>query len=401
MNTTPKNSKRWKRIATAFSILAVGIAAMAILAATKEEAKKKDVTQRVRKVDLTTLEYGDHTLQIHGNGTIQSQQTVNLVSLVGGEVVYSKNNLKSGLAVSKNEVLLRVDSREATNRTRQARSGLINAIVSLIPELKGNANTATYEKWNRYLERLDMNTTPELPEVTDPQERIRVSMHNIFNMHATVKNAEITLDRHTIRAPFNGYLLNDGALAGAWISPGQVAVSIIDPYQLEIAVPLALSELDLLPNDTTPTARVYPTEDHSKYLTGVLNRQNAHIDKHSQTVTIHVELQNSELDPAFLPGNYMDVYIQGTAMRNVAMLPRDVIAPGSFLFTFEDSLLARHSVEVVATEGDSVLIAPGELYSGMQIVTTMIQNPIVGMRIAPFESEDPDALTGFADSSTY
>jgi len=312
---------------------------------------------------------------------------LNLVSFVGGEVIYSKEDLKSGLLVKKGEILLKIDDREAQNRTQQVRSGLINAIVSLIPELRGNAQTGTYEKWNNYLEQLNMSNTPDLPSISDAQERIRVSMHNIFNQHAMVKNAEITLERHTIRAPFDGYLVSDGVIAGTWISPGQVVVSLINPFQLEIAVPLALSELQLLSDDSRPLATVTPTEDPGKHLSGYLGRQNAHIDKRSQTVTIHVELDNPDLDPAFLPGNYMDIYIQGKKFSDVAVLPRDVVAPGPYVYTMEDSLLARYPVEVLASEGDSLIISRGLVASGSDVVTTLLQNPIIGMRIAPFEAD--------------
>ncbi len=387
MSTSTIYKKRWFRVGTAISILVMGIAAMSILAATKEETKKKEATQRVRQVATTPMVYADHTLQIHGNGSIESQQHLDLVAFVGGEVVYSRGDLKSGLQVKQGDILLKIDDREAQNRTLQARSSLINAIVSLIPELRGNAQDKTYKKWNNYLEQLNMSTTPELPVITDAQERIRVSMHNIFNQHAMVKNTEITLDRHTIRAPFDGYLVSDGVIAGTWISPGQVAVSLINPFKLEIAVPLALSELELLSDDGMPTAIVTPSEDPSKHLTGILQRQNAHIDKRSQTVTIHIELSNPDLDPAFLPGNYMDVYIQGNRLSDVALLPRDVIAPGPYVYTMEDSLLARYPVEIVASEGDSLLISRGEVAPGSQVVTTLLQSPIIGMRIAPFEEE--------------
>jgi len=389
MKTPNLYEKRWFRVGTAISILIMGIAAMSILAATKEETKKKDAAQRVRQVATTPIAYTNHTLRIHGNGSVESQQLLDLVSFVGGEVVYSKDDLKSGLSVKAGEILLKIDDREAQNRVQQARSGLINAIVSLIPELRGNTQNTTYEKWNRYLETLNMSNTPDLPAINDSQERIRVSMHNIFNQHATVKNAEITLDRHTIRAPFDGFLVNDGVIAGTWISPGQVAVSLINPFKLEIAVPLALSELQLLSDEERPVAIVTPTEDPRKHLTGFLGRQNAHIDKRSQTVTIHIELSNPDLDPAFLPGNYMDVYIQGNTLPDVAVLARDVVAPGPYVYTMEDSVLARYPVHIVASEGDSLIIAHGEVASGSQVITTLLQSPIIGMRIAPFEDDTP------------
>ena len=389
MNTSTIYHRSWFRIVSAISILILGAGAFFVLASTKEEAKKKDLIQRVRKVATTEVNFSDHTLMLHGNGSIQSQNALDLVTLVAGQVVFARSDLKSGQFVRRGEILLKIDDREAQNRTRQARSGLINAIVSLIPQLKSDNQNQIYQKWNRYLEQLNMESTPALPEITDPQERIRVSMHNIFNQHALVKNAEITQERHTIRAPFAGNLVQDGAQLSSWVSPGQVVASLIDPYNLEIEVPLAVSELALLSSDSTRQAWINPTEDHSKQLAGSLSRQNAHIDKRSQTVTLHVELTNENLDPAFLPGNYMDVYIEGLDLRDVALLPRSVIVPGPFIYTMEDSLLAKHPVEILATEGDDVVIASGELSSGTQVITTILQSPIVGMRIAPLDDVVP------------
>ena len=387
---TPENEnydRRLYKILAVFAILLVGIGLTFVLASTKKETKKKEATQRVRQVATRPMVYDDHRLMIHGNGSIESQQSLQVVSLVGGEVIYSRGNLKSGQFVSKGDTLLRIDDREARNRTLQARSGLINAIVSLVPELRGNERSQAYDKWNRYLEQINMERTPALPAITDPQERIRVSMHNIFNQHATVKNAEINLERHTILAPFEGYLDSDGVLPGSWIAPGQPVVSIIDPFHLEIAVPLALSELELIPDNGASLAKVSPTEDPDRSLTGYLKRQNAHIDKRSQTVTIHVELSNPTLDPAFLPGNYMDVHIEGNLIEDVAVLPRDIIAPGPNLFTMEDSMLARYPVNIIATQGDSVLIARDLVPAGADVITTLIQSPIVGMRVAPFATD--------------
>jgi len=219
-------NKRWFRIGSAIFILLSGVAIMAFLASTKEQTNKKDLGARVRKVTVSDLAFADHTLQIHGNGSIQSQRTLNIVTLVSGEVIYSKDNLKSGLFVSQGEILVIIDDREARNRAHQARSGLINSIVSLIPDLKGVSDSAAYQKWSQYLESLNMDSTPKLPKILNAQERIRVSMHNIFNQHSTAKNAEITLERHTIRAPFDAYLIADGPLLGSWMAPGQVAASL-------------------------------------------------------------------------------------------------------------------------------------------------------------------------------
>lgn len=382
MNATQLYGKRWLRFGIAAAIIVVGAGVMALLASTKEESNKRDLSTRVRQVEVMDIAYGPYTLKVHGNGTIESRRALDQVTLVGGQVVYSYGDLKAGMLVREGQTLLKIDDREAENRLVQARSGLINSIVSLIPDLKMDDKNAAYSKWTSYLEDLNVNsTTAELPAITDPQERIRVSMHNIFNQYSTVKNAEITLERHTIRAPFDAYVANDGAQLDTWVTPGQVVASLIDPVELEVAVPLAVSELELLKTANDPIASVMSTEDGSSVLVGQMRRQNTHIDARSQTVTVHVEFSNPDLLPGFLPGNYVDIHIEGHSLSAVELLPREVIAEGDYVYTFEDSVLGRSPVEILAAQGDSVVINPGVLNPGDLVVTTTLQKPIVGMRI--------------------
>ncbi|NQV15694.1 hypothetical protein HQ531_09580, partial [bacterium] len=54
-------NKRWFRVGSAIGILAIGISSMGFLASSKEETKKRDLGQRVRKVAVADLNFGKHT----------------------------------------------------------------------------------------------------------------------------------------------------------------------------------------------------------------------------------------------------------------------------------------------------------------------------------------------------
>ena len=67
-------------------------------------------------------------------------------------------------------------------------------------------------------------------------------------------------------------------------------------------------------------------------------------------------------------------------MKNVAKIPRYVVDNENHVYTMEDGKLARRKVDVVTFQGD-VAVIKNTVPEDMKIVTTIIQKPLVGMKI--------------------
>ena len=191
------------KIGSAAGIIVLGFFVMFILGSTEKTSNKHEVEPEVRLVETSTVNFGDLVLEIEGNGIVESKKTLNIISEATGPVIFAKNDLKDGTFVEKGEVILEIDSREVENSLYTLRSEFLNAIALVLPEIKIE-DQATYNKWYEYFHSLDLkNTTPELPEILNSQENIKLSTRNVFSKFYAVKNQEILLSKYKIIAPFD------------------------------------------------------------------------------------------------------------------------------------------------------------------------------------------------------
>jgi multidrug efflux pump subunit AcrA (membrane-fusion protein) len=92
-----------------------------------------------------------------------------------------------------------------------------------------------------------------------------------------------------------------------------------------------------------------------------------------------------------LPGAYVDVVLEGRALKDVVRMPRTALHQGAHVWVVDDtsgaSLLRNRTVEVGWKEGDDVLITAG-LQPSDRIVVSPISIPVDGM---PVEVLSPGA----------
>lgn len=370
------------KVGAAVIILGGGIAAMQLLASSKAEANKREVEAPVRKVETMIPVFGDVAYEVKGNGLIESAGSLRLYSSVSGKVVYSNRGLKEGTHVEKDELLLKVDSRQAENTLNLARSELIKAVAALIPQFK-SSNPELYNKWNTYLGTIDFDdaSTPDLPPVSESREKLLISTYGIYNAFYSVKNAEILLEQHSLYAPIDGYIDGEGIVENSFIAAGQILFSLVDGENLKISVPLTVEELNRIDGQLSPVVEISSARDNSEVLSGRLISRDVALERSSQMVNVHIEFTNSDLNPDFAPGNYVDLCIEGKVLENTAAVPRHAVIDNSFVYTCEEGILGRQEISVRAVAGDSLYI-DNTLPEGTEVITTILQKPLLGMKLS-------------------
>jgi multidrug efflux pump subunit AcrA (membrane-fusion protein) len=374
------NKSTWIKIASTVGVVIIGFLIMSSLGSTEKHSKHRDVPPEVRLVETESVNFGDIVLEIEGNGVIQSQRTLNFVSEATGVVLLAKNDLKDGTFVGEGETILEVDSREVENTLFTLRSGFMNAIAAVLPEIKIE-NAESYDRWYNYFINLDIHKpTPELPEISNSQEKVKLSGREIFSKYYAVKNQEILLSKYNIVAPFSGYISSQGIIKGSFVSRSQPLFSLSDAQNVEIAVPLLVEEVNLLDFSKTPSVKIYSNKNTESVLNGKIFRKETNLDRNSQTINVYVTFYNKKLNPYFLPGNYVSLEIRGKKFYDVAQIPRYVIDNEQYVYTMEEGKLARLKVDVITIQGD-VAIIKHTVPDDMKIVTTILQKPLIGMNI--------------------
>ncbi len=387
------------RIGAIPAILAVGFVGMQALASTRKQSNKRVVAPEPRAVETRMLAFGDLALEVEGDGVIESERVLEILSEATGRVTYAKNDLKDGTFVRAGEVVLRVDSRDVENDLLALRSDFMNAVASLLPELRLDEGTI-YRRWFDYFNSLDIGQpVPELPEITRPQEKIQVSAKEIFGKYYAVKNLELRLSKYEISAPFDGYISSSGVIRNSFVSQGQLLFTLSDARNLVVPVPLLVEESSRIDFDPPPAVTIYADErGGGEVMPGRVTRKDTNIERNSQTLSVYVTFRNAELDPHFLPGNYVHVTIEGRTLHDVAAIPRHLLDAEGYVYTMESGTLARQRVEVVAMQGDQAIIANSVPVESV-IVTTILQKPLIGMAVRSVNMSELSEDTELADDA--
>ena len=368
------------KASSAVLIVLVGFLGMQALSSTQKESAKRTLDPEVRTVETENIEFRDITLNISGNGSITSQRNLSLVSEASGQVTYAKNNLKNGTFVKKGEVILKIDPRETENNLYSMRSDFLTSVASLLPEIKFET-PELYNKWNEYFSALDINKEiPELPEITNSQEKIKIIARNILSKYFNVKNQEILLSKHTVAAPFSGFIRSNGVIENSFVSKGQHLFNLEDAYNLEIAVPLLVDEINLIDFSKPPKVEIYSGEEKNISVSGKVYRRDTKLNENSQTLNIYVSFTNGKLDPHFISGNYVNVKITGNKLSDVASIPRNLLSNDNHIYTMEEGKLGREKVDVYTIQNDSAIIK-NTIPENTTLVKTVLQKPLVGMNI--------------------
>ena len=369
------------RVLTFIIILVIGFAGMRILGSANKQTNKRPVVQDVRKVETQLVVHAEHPVLIEGNGTIEAQRTIDLVSEVQGVITYAKNDLKSGTYVRQGETICKIDQRLAEN-TYQTQFAEFTRVLTLFLAIANTENEDLYLKWKKYVDELDINTpVKELPEITDDREKNQAITNNVYTQYFTLKSAEINLSKHTILAPFSGYITSNGFVEDSYISYGQKLASLQNVTDLEISVPLLIEDAKWIDFSSNPPAKIYWDNNEDSFVYGSIYRKENQLNPNSQSINVFVSLNNNVLNENLFPGNYVKVLIEGTTLDDVALIPRFIVDNDNNLYFINDSSrLGRVTVNVLAIQGDQLLIER-ILPDSTKLITSILQKPLVGMKI--------------------
>ena len=369
------------KISSFILILIIGIFGMKMLGSSNKQTNKRDIVQEVRKVETQLLAHDDVQIEIEGNGTIEAQKTVNIISEVQGIVTFAKNDLKSGTYVKKGEIICKIDPRQAENSFHSQYAEFMRVLISFLA-FANSESDELYNKWFKYSNELDIDKPiKDLPKISDPREKNQAITNNIFTQFYAVKNAEIALSKHIIYAPFDGYITSNGIVKDSYINFGQKLISLQDVTNIEISVPLLLDDAKWIDFTKNPKARVYWENDSDSWTYGQIFRKENQLDRNSQSINVFISLNNKNLNQNLFPGNYVRVMVEGITIPNIATIPRNIVDNNNQIYFVDDSSkLGRMFVNIVSVQGDMVLIE-NSLKDSLRIVTSILQKPLVGMPI--------------------
>lgn len=316
----------------------------------KNTKPKPKFKKSIKTVFVENVENRDIPIILTASGNLVAKNKIDIFSEVQGVLKASNKLFKPGTTYLKGENLLSINSDEFKATLKSQRSNLFNLITSILPDIRLDY-TSEFSKWENYLKAFDVNSNiPELPSFSSDKEKYFISGRGILTTYYNVKNLEVRLSKHQIKAPFTGVLTEALVTSGSLVRAGQKLGEFIDTsiYEMEVSINAEFADLLKVGNSVALT-----NLSKTKNYIGKVVRVNGKIDQVSQTIKVYIDAKHPDLKE----GMFLEANLEAKSESNAIEISRKLLVDNKAVYTVEnDSVLTLKNINPVYFGAEKVVI---------------------------------------------
>ena len=366
-------------------IVIAGVVAMWFLSSFRTAPAKKKPAPVMKIVEIRSVALDAIPAEIVAYGRLASSQPVILYSEVDGTLQLGDLTFRPGQSFKKGNLLLKIDTRQITLDINTAKSDLLNALASVLPEIKLDF-PEKFPVWQDYFNncRFDKKI-PELPAAANQKIKLYLSRFNVYKIFFTIRDLEILYEKHFFYAPFKGSIVSADLRVGSNARTGTRLGEIINLEDLEAEMPVPADDIRWI--DRNKPVNLTSSEIEGTW-TGTIRRIGKTIDTRTQTVQIYIEVDQSG-DENLYDGVFLKAHIHGLNIPNAFVVPREALYEEQFVYLLEDEKLSYRPVQVARRQPDYVIVNGG-LNDGDLLVVEMLQGVTSGVLAQPKQTNRED-----------
>lgn len=284
-------------------------------------------------------------------GTVFFSRTAKVAAEVDGKVrqVY----LQDGQAVSRGDRLVRLEDDLLQTELDGTRASYEQNQVDLAQAQRDYDRIAV-------LHKQDSIATTEFESY-----ETRVSRLEKLSLVLKARLDRLLLEqkKKTIRAPFDGRIIENLVEVGEWVTGGGAVVAVADNRNLEVQVDLPAALLNYLTQDRVVRVNIAGTDLPATFLTLIPKG-----DLATRTFTAKFSLErNSDL----MEGMQASVMLPTAASIDGLLVPRDAVinlSGSDVIFLAEEGTAKMIPVQVMGYQGMQVAVTGAGLEAGQQVV---------------------------------
>jgi RND family efflux transporter MFP subunit len=406
-----------------FVVILIALVFAVVLVVLRPKAERQVPVDKGLLVEVLQAKAENINMVVESFGTVAPRESLKLVAQVRGPIVDIDPAFKEGGFVQKNTRLIQIDPRtyrlevERSNvQIKQAEAELKRLAQEAI-NLQARAKIAgsdvklannEYLRLKKLIDRkviaqsqLDKAEQAYLASqerlqalnnqlaLIDPQKEQLIAARDMARV--MYQEARLDLERSSIVAPFEGWVLEKAVEVGQHVNIGQQLGQIYSAGQLDIEVRIPSKDLKWFLDDMgiekpIPADVVFNNGGSENIWTGRVARIKAMMDQRTRTLPMVIEVDETGITSQqknsfrLRPGMFVTVRIKGKEIQNVFVLPRYLVYPGDVIYTVKDDILKPNPVKILRGYKDTVVIGEG-LSEGELIVKSPLSSPSEGMRV--------------------
>lgn len=330
--------------------------------------------------------------EIHTFGTTQSYFSTSVASQVGGEILSIAPGFDAGKAVAAGDWLVTINPADYEATLASRRAALAVAEQALAEE--GMRSKLAAEDW--------LTAGRDLREASDltlRKPQLAAAKANVQAAQAAVDQANLDLQRTTIRAPFAAIVIARTASPGNIVTPGAVVGQLVASERLQVRLPLTPVQVSRLsiPGMGAHTGALQaqlttPTLEGASWVAEI-NRIDPVVDAKNQTVYLIGEVnQPFARADAYLPvGAFINATMVGDLLPAVHVMPEVAVVEDAFVWVISpDNTLAKQAVSLVYSQGGEIFVRIDEPVFDLPL--TVARRPLAsfstGQAVIPLREAD-------------
>lgn len=389
-------------------LLGIGLALAGILYATRPEPPAVTPPHPVLTVRAVRITPQTLVEPLEGFGTARADRHARLTAQVAAEVLDIPERIKAGAVVARGERLVQLDDRDYQLQLQRARSELdserskliqldteesnLNKLISTASQevhiadkeygrLRKLFEDGTSDERELDLKRLEYERTRRILLGYENQlellpQRRRQSEASVNLKRADVELAQLDVQRCTIRAPFDGQIVDVETEIGERLQISAPILTLLDPDDIEIPIELPVSLRSKVQTGRECTIMLDSRSRQS--WSGSVRRISPQVDPLARSFRLYIEVSNSNQRDPMMPGMFIHAYIDGPTLQNVVLVPRGSIRD-DMVYLYEHGTATAHPVSieqyildhavVTGLKADDVVITSNldSLYEGTRV----------------------------------
>lgn len=307
----------------------------------KDDKEEEVFIQTLKAIEVVNAE---EQFNVVGYGTISSFNSLDMASEVQGKLFKGRKDLKPGMKFKKGELMYYVNDTEARYTLRSRKSGFINIIAQMLPDIKVDF-ASEFDKWNTYIEDIKLNEPlPQLPSWKDNKEKIFISTRSVLTEYFAIKSMEEQLKKYSVVAPFNGVVSAVFISDQSVVNPGTKVLTFAQTDNFEVSMSVPVSSLKNIEVGTK--GNIYTTTGELKGVGNVV-RISEVINKSTQSIDVFIKPQALE-NESFIEGEYVKVSINESGLFKGVRVPNSAVKENKvFIFNRKDSTLTQREVFIL------------------------------------------------------
>jgi RND family efflux transporter MFP subunit len=338
-------------------------------------------------VDVVAVSRGNYTPTVVATGSVQAAKDITLSPQVGGEVVRISENFIPGSFVKKGEVLLQINPADYRNTLLLRRSDLELAKTNLSIEM-GRQDVARKD-----FELVGQEMSEENKALVLREPQLQSAKANVEAAEAAVDQAQLNLQRATIRAPFDAHIISRNTNVGAQLAPGTEIGRLVgmDEYWVVANVPMGKVNWLTFSDEGSKTGsrvKIYSQNwSAGQHREGKLFRLVGALDAQTRLARVLVSVpdplvRSASMDtlPPLMIGAFVECHIEAREIPDVVRLSRDHLRQGGTVWVMEAGKLQIRKVEITFQDADYAYIRDG-LSDSERVVTTDLSTVVEGSEL--------------------